>query len=106
GTVFGAIHSAAWKADFASADERWMWRACALLVTTIPLIVPLCSTVRIITKAESKVSNILVAAALLVGIPAYIIARLFLIIIPFTALRALPPGAFADVDWRVYIPHF
>ncbi|KAJ7700367.1 hypothetical protein B0H17DRAFT_1251230 [Mycena rosella] len=24
---------------------------------------------------------------------------------PFTTLRTLPPGAFMDVDWSVYIPH-
>jgi hypothetical protein len=36
----------------------------------------------------------------------YIVARLFLLILPFTALRALPAGAFVDVDWSTYIPHF
>ncbi|KAJ7860427.1 hypothetical protein B0H14DRAFT_576283 [Mycena olivaceomarginata] len=34
-----------------------------------------------------------------------ILARLFLTTLPFTGLRALPPGAFADVDWSLYIPH-
>ncbi|KAJ6491470.1 hypothetical protein DFH09DRAFT_1338529 [Mycena vulgaris] len=38
-------------------------------------------------------------------IPTYIIARLFLIVLPFTTLCSLPPGAFTDVDWTVYIPH-
>ncbi|KAJ7909685.1 hypothetical protein B0H13DRAFT_2013880 [Mycena leptocephala] len=35
----------------------------------------------------------------------YILARLFLITLPFTTLRALPPGVLIDVDWNVYIPH-
>ncbi|KAJ7700419.1 hypothetical protein B0H17DRAFT_1251330 [Mycena rosella] len=39
------------------------------------------------------------------GDPLYIISRLFLVILPFTTLRALPPGAFRDVNWSVYIPH-
>ncbi|KAJ7700352.1 hypothetical protein B0H17DRAFT_1128772 [Mycena rosella] len=105
GTVFGAIHCAAWKAHFPSADEMWMWRTCSLLVTTIPLVVPLWGVLRFLITTKSRGYDTVVAATLLAGTPTYIIARLFLIILPFTTLRALPPDEFTDVDWRVYIPH-
>ncbi|KAJ7863526.1 hypothetical protein B0H14DRAFT_3444119 [Mycena olivaceomarginata] len=36
---------------------------------------------------------------------AYIFARLLLIVLSFTTLRALPPGGFVDVNWSAYIPH-
>ncbi|KAJ7700381.1 hypothetical protein B0H17DRAFT_1047119 [Mycena rosella] len=29
----------------------------------------------------------------------------FLIVLPFKPLRAVPPGAFTDVNWSIYIPH-
>jgi hypothetical protein len=39
------------------------------------------------------------------GIPLYISARLILIVLPLTGLRALPPSAFADVKRNMYLPH-
>ncbi|KAF7345385.1 hypothetical protein MVEN_01556400 [Mycena venus] len=39
------------------------------------------------------------------SIPIYVFGRLFLTALPFTALRALPPGVFMDVNWSLYIPH-
>jgi hypothetical protein len=35
----------------------------------------------------------------------YIAARLVLIVLCFTTLRELPPGAFVDVNWSIFIPH-
>ncbi|KAJ6565522.1 hypothetical protein DFH09DRAFT_1363750 [Mycena vulgaris] len=104
GIIFGAIHCAAWNADFPSTDEMWMWRACSLIVTAIPVILAL-SPILGVTTDNDDVAVTIFAAILLAGIPTYIIARLFLLTLPFTALRALPPGAFADVNWSVYIPH-
>ncbi|KAJ7192552.1 hypothetical protein GGX14DRAFT_379995, partial [Mycena pura] len=100
GSVFDAIHCAASNASFPSSDEKWMWRSCAVLVTAIPLLMVLDAVVIIssITEAGTTVVFFL-------PISVYIVARLFLIVLPFAALRALPPGAFVDVDWNVYIPH-
>jgi hypothetical protein len=35
----------------------------------------------------------------------YVLARISLLFIPFIVLRSLPPAAFTDVNWSVYIPH-
>ncbi|KAJ7130499.1 hypothetical protein C8R44DRAFT_872292 [Mycena epipterygia] len=107
GTIFGVIHCVAWNADFPSTIEMWMWRACSLMVAVTPVFIGFVTALGISvhgTVIEDTLTAILGIIGL-VSIPLYIIARLFLITIPFTSLRALPPGAFIDVDWSVYIPH-
>ncbi|KAJ7318489.1 hypothetical protein DFH08DRAFT_971241 [Mycena albidolilacea] len=107
GTVFGAIHCAAWNAGFPSTTELWMWRSCSLLVAVIPAVLGLIAALYSSSRAGA-VQNILDeigSMALVLSVPFYIIARLSLIILPLVSLRALPPGAFIDIDWSVYIPH-
>ncbi|KAJ7130439.1 hypothetical protein C8R44DRAFT_731962 [Mycena epipterygia] len=108
GTIFGAIHCVAWNADFPSVVEMWMWRSSALLVAAIPAVLGIFYTFYELSATGGAIEETLKTiggAMTLVSIALYPIARLFLIIIPFTSLRALPPGAFIDVDWSVYIPH-
>ncbi|KAJ7204978.1 hypothetical protein GGX14DRAFT_645527 [Mycena pura] len=100
GSVFGAIHCTAWNASFPSSEEMWMWRSCAVLVTVIPLLIIL-----VIVVGIYGITDILDEVIMPLHLLLYIIARLFLIVLPFTTLRALPPGAFVDVDWSIYIPH-
>ena len=35
----------------------------------------------------------------------YIIARIILFVLPFMALRALPPGAYVQLNWVSFLPH-
>ncbi|KAJ6491491.1 hypothetical protein DFH09DRAFT_1377261 [Mycena vulgaris] len=100
GSIFGAIHCAAWNTDFPSTDEMWMWRACSLMVAAIPVLIPALAVLALALDNDMICLVIFIA-----GILTYILARLFLIILPFTALRALPPGTFTDVNWSIYIPH-
>ncbi|KAJ6573038.1 hypothetical protein DFH09DRAFT_916169, partial [Mycena vulgaris] len=96
GSIFGAIHCAAWNTNFPSTDEKWMWRACSLMVTAIPVLVA-AFFVLDFTMENDMITTIL-GAILAAAIPSYII-------LPFATLHTLPPGAFADVNWSVYIPH-
>ncbi|KAJ7130489.1 hypothetical protein C8R44DRAFT_613590 [Mycena epipterygia] len=107
GTIFGAIHCAAWNADFPSTIEMWMWRSCSLMVAAIPAALGLVGALGVSTlgTAFEDTLKAIMAIIVMVSILLYPIARLFLITIPFTSLRALLPGAFIDVDWSVYIPH-
>ncbi|KAJ7704613.1 hypothetical protein B0H17DRAFT_907947, partial [Mycena rosella] len=113
GTVFGTIHCAAWASKFPSTDEMWMWRSCSLLVATIPVVTGFYTVTFSVAHSLSahylaKIGNFLgpiLAFGFGHGMWIYPIARLFLIILPFTTLRALPPGVFTDIDWSVYIPH-
>ncbi|KAJ7735206.1 hypothetical protein B0H16DRAFT_1327155, partial [Mycena metata] len=108
GTVFGAIHCAAWNSYFLSAIEMWMWRSSSLLVVSTPAVLGLVLALERRSALGSVIADALgkIAKGVLVGsFWLYPLARLFLITIPFTSLRALPPGAFVDVDWSIYIPH-
>ncbi|KAJ7311430.1 hypothetical protein DFH08DRAFT_943778 [Mycena albidolilacea] len=113
--IFGAIHCAAWNANFPSVNEKWMWRACSLLVAAFPPVMaflPLSSYLfsRIFPDLSEKYWPQQTIDTLAVGItvalsPFYILACLFLIVLPFTTLHTLPSGSFLDVNWSVYIPH-
>ncbi|KAJ7811854.1 hypothetical protein B0H13DRAFT_2383641 [Mycena leptocephala] len=103
GTVFGAIHCAAWNTDFPSAVERWMWRSCSLLIVAIPAVILLLLVLSVIVKSDRMQK--MIGSGLVMSIPIYVISRLILIILPLVALRSLPPGALVDVNWSVYIPH-
>ncbi|KAJ7910778.1 hypothetical protein B0H13DRAFT_2485055 [Mycena leptocephala] len=106
GTVFGAIHCAAWNADFPTAVEMWMWRSCSSLIVAIPVILLLLILVGLSSVDESHwTEKAMIIIGVIVPILMYVIARLVLIILPLFALRALPSGAFVDVNWSTYIPH-
>jgi hypothetical protein len=106
GTVFGAIHCAAWNTDFPTAVERWMWRSCSSLIVAIPTVIVLLMVLIPFTDiTESRLGDPMLRLGIFVSITIYIIARLVLIILPLIALRSLPSGAFVDVNWSIYIPH-
>ncbi|KAJ7769060.1 hypothetical protein B0H14DRAFT_3165054 [Mycena olivaceomarginata] len=74
GIVFGAIHCAAWNAGFPTAGEMWIGGAAhyqLLFDEDTVFLFPLI----------------------------YVLARIPLLLLPFIALRSLPPAAFADVNW-------
>jgi hypothetical protein len=101
GTVFGAIHSAAWHADFPTTEERKLWRSCSLVISVVPFIV-----IQSITNRQMQTeiySSLKWTTVFTFSI--YIIARTMLIVLAFIAFRALPPGTFVDANWSVYIPH-
>ncbi|KAJ6449570.1 hypothetical protein C8R45DRAFT_849611, partial [Mycena sanguinolenta] len=111
GTVFGAIHCAAWNAVFATPAEMWMWRTCSLVIAAIPgLITFLAIITGFIDEYWGKYSApaALVAVSeiiLVLGILIYIAARIILIVLSLADLRSLPASAFVDVNWSTYIPH-
>jgi hypothetical protein len=104
GTVFGAIHCAAWNAHFPTAVEMWMWRSCSSLIVAIPVIIVLATVLVSLTDRDEPVQAML-EIGFYVSISLYVIARLVLIILPLIASRSLPTGAFVDVNWSTYIPH-
>ncbi|KAJ6481050.1 hypothetical protein C8R45DRAFT_831801 [Mycena sanguinolenta] len=109
GIVFGAIHVAAWNTEFPTTAEKWIWRPSSLLITAIPavILIPiavrslLAGSTRRIYKSHSSIAAIVAFG----GFPIYVGARLLLVVIPFVALRDLPPSAFMAVNWSRYIPH-
>ncbi|KAJ7059141.1 hypothetical protein C8F01DRAFT_1370743 [Mycena amicta] len=92
-TIFGAIHCIAWHSAFPSNVEMWLWQISAVLVTGVPVAV-------LVIAGLASYSALFFVSALV-----YILGRLILLVLPFTALRAVSPATFVDVNWSVYIPH-
>jgi hypothetical protein len=104
GAVFGAIHCAAWNASFPSTAEMILWRTSAVLVAVYPasLLIPhqlgeiLC---------PGHVHEHVPLVVQVVGISSYVAARLVLLVLAFSTLRAPAPEWFTAVDWTLHIPH-
>ncbi|KAJ6494215.1 hypothetical protein C8R45DRAFT_1134786 [Mycena sanguinolenta] len=115
GTVFGAIHCAAWNAVFPTLAEMWIWRTSSLVIVAIPgLYLLMVVIVGIIEaywgedSAPATAIGVIIAIIAILGIPIYIAARLILVVLvllPLAELRSLPASAFVDVNWSTYIPH-
>lgn len=99
---FGAIHCLAWNSPFPSSSERIAWRVCSVATTALPaLLFPYVIYHEIYRKDERSFNTVSFIAVLL-----YVIARLTIIVLAFTSLRALPADAYETVAWTNYIPHF
>jgi hypothetical protein len=118
GAVFGAIHCAAWNAHFPSTVEMWMWRVSAILLVTLPIMglsyLIFCGLMGRLEeegkleeegRVKFEIRETVIITILLSLLILYVIARLFLLVLPLTNLRSLPPNALMDVDWTRYIPH-
>ena len=102
-TVFGAIHCIAWSFHFATLQERWVWRICAILVSGLPILlvaIPFLYDRFDWIFREDFIQYIFMAMMIL-----YVIARIALLVLPFVALRALPPGAYVQLNWVSFLPH-
>ena len=110
-TGFGAIHCIAWSFHFTTLQERWAWRISAILVSALPisliLVALLCPT---FVADENKpiwmelYEDFMILIMILMSF-LYIIARIILLVLPFVALRALPPDAYVQLDWVSFLPH-
>jgi hypothetical protein len=99
--IFGAIHCIAWSFHFVTLQEQWVWRISAILVLGLPI--PYLALGYLINPEENKVTWL---GWTIVGILCiYTIARIVLLILPLIALRALPPGAYVQLNWVGFLPH-
>ncbi|THU80833.1 hypothetical protein K435DRAFT_694872 [Dendrothele bispora CBS 962.96] len=110
--VFGGIHCAPWNSTFPTHTEQILWRISAVTVTAFPSVwFPLFGVIQFLDEHHTwrnAIELIYGAIVIIVGflLPlAYIWARITLIVIAFTELRALPPSAYQTVDWARFIPH-
>ncbi|KAJ7706548.1 hypothetical protein B0H16DRAFT_1481954 [Mycena metata] len=105
GSIFGSIHCAAWNAFFPSMSEMRMWRISSVFIAAYPVLTILLMIANGAWAADNDIAAAVFAILYMVGLVAYPLCRLFLIILSFTTLRSLPPSAFMDVNWSNYIPH-
>jgi hypothetical protein len=92
-----------------------LWQVSAFYVTVAPLGLPVAGLVVMLIIATALCCCCLDTEDLTTGLTgvfavcaavAYAVARIILLVLPFTTLRALPTAAFLSVEWTRLIPHF
>ena len=100
-TVFGAIHCLAWTSPFPSRAEQLTWRICAVITTCLPSLLFL---------QHDHFKHYIKATGLdmivFSSIVFYGVARVILIVLAFTAVRAQPADVYQTVNWTLYLPNF
>ena len=79
----------------------------SVAITTVPVYIPLMFTLGV-WLGNMDLSDIIGGIVTLSIFPAgllYVIARVVTLVLAFTSLRELPPGAFDTVHWTTFIPH-
>ncbi|KZP06874.1 hypothetical protein FIBSPDRAFT_763657 [Athelia psychrophila] len=104
--VFGAVHCMAWYSEFQTHLELQLWRSSAITIIAVPVAFAVGYIVAVMIDDHVDFDIFLLIGALYTPIAIiYVAARLILIILSFTSLRALPAGAYQTIQWTTYIPH-
>jgi len=101
--LFGAIHCLAWHSVFSSHRDQIIWRVSAVVVTVLPFL--LFGLLAFYDKSQGTVAEKTLLLVNLFLALAYAAARICLLVVAFSALRALPYKALEVPSWSLYIPH-
>ena len=108
GVCFGAIHCIAWHFSSPTHTELLMWRISSVAITVLPTYIPLMivfgGLLGTLIDSEKIVITVVYFVPLSAGL-LYILARAVTLVLAFTSLRDLPPGAYETVHWTTFIPH-
>ena len=106
GVFFGAIHCIAWSFSFPTHAELLIWRISSVAITVVPtyIIVMLLLGSWLHDMDFNATVDVADLSILLTGI-LYIIARVVTLVLAFTSLKDLAPGAFDTAHWTTFIPH-
>ena len=108
GVCFGAIHCIAWGFSFPTHTGLLMWRASCVAITAVPIYITLGLLLSrwLLTRMHlDKFRIFVLRLGPISGFTLYIIARMVTLVLAFTSLRDLPPGAYETVHWTTFIPH-
>ena len=109
GICFGVIHCIAWHLSFPTHPELSIWQILSITITTVPIYIALMFSLGgWLLSMDFDTANIIVGISLIslfLAFILYILAWVFTLVLAFTSLRDLPPGAFDTVHWTTFIPH-
>lgn len=113
GMLFGAIHCAGWNLAFPSITEEHTWRIASIFVVGYPTLFVLMQLAQILCESSfAKVNNYLITHYMLwimifwsISLCLYVMARLFILLEAFLALRNLPDSVTYTVQWTAFLPH-
>jgi hypothetical protein len=113
-SVFGGVHCIAWSFSFPTRIERVLWRTSSVAITGVPVFylllfgfVSFClgrGSLTLRPKLKGLLENLFRCVVLFFTF-LYVLARVALLILPFTSLRSLLRDAFKTISWTVLIPH-
>ena len=101
GGSFGAIHCFSWDFPFPTHTELLMWQVLCVALTAAPIYIPLGFILGVWLDFGKTVFYFFPIS----GVTLYIIARAVTLVLAFTSLRDLLPGAYETVRWTTFIPH-
>ena len=81
-----------------------MWRVSCVAITAVPIYITLGIRLADLLDDTNFGITILYFVPFSAGI-LYILARAITLVLAFTSLRGLPPGAYETVHWTTFIPH-
>ena len=84
-----------------------MWRVSCVAITAVPVYIT-SGFFLSAWLADRHLDKFVMPVALISILPAsilYILARVVTLVLSFTSLRGLPPGAYETVHWTTFIPH-
>ena len=107
GVCFGAIHCISWDFSFPTHTELLMWRVLCAAITAVPIYITLGFFwgIWLVSMNPEGLGILIKGFFPLTGGILYIIARAVTLVLAFTSLRDLPPGAYETVHWTTFIPH-
>ena len=96
--IYGGLHCLAWDSPTPTKQERLAWRVCSCSITVLPLFF---AAGRYEGESKRHLRKPFAVMVLLYGA-----ARLTLLALTLTSLRALPADVYETVDWSRYFPRF
>ena len=118
--IFSAVHWVAWNSPFPTFVERMLWSCSAIITFTVPIIFAAVWAVSYnLVKVVKRRRSVLMWPKFVVDLLIffhrhllpflsllYVLARLFLLVLPFVFLRNLPPTSYCTISWTRFLPHF
>ena len=104
GVCFGAIHCISWGFSFPTHTELLMWRVLCVAITAVPIYISLGFLLGAWLEGMGFGKTVFYFWPIS-GVTLYTIARVITLILAFTSLRDLLPGAYETVHWTTFIPH-
>ncbi|KAN0092364.1 hypothetical protein V8E51_018211 [Hyaloscypha variabilis] len=107
GTLFSALHLAAWNWEFPSSTVRELWRIFAVTATvTGPATIIVLFAVRVLEDSGILILNLLPALLIWLFLFVYVAFRIGLVVLIFYCFSSTPAGVYKTVNWLQFLPHF